>query len=330
MASEKTVENLQEKVDEVLAFDKEGLRSRSEWGKFNFEDAELDLARIFTVVRHLKTLPLEFLPEDTGAGMIQHINNAIPALQALHEFDIETANPGAERQQRTNAITGTADSLYKNVTPWIPFLAYQKGDVAKNIAELTSAVTAGKELVEAAKVEIAARDSEMAAIIEKAREASASAGAAVFTKKFADESIAREASATTWLWATIVLAVASVGIVIFMLFATDLLPAPTSFIQASPRFFLLALLLTATLWCGRMYKAFMHQAAVNNHRSLALQTFQAFSAAASDEQTKNAVLLEATHSIFGPTASGFLDGKSAPVDSGTKFVEIMKSVGVGK
>jgi hypothetical protein len=72
----------------------------------------------------------------------------------------------------------------------------------------------------------------------------------------------------------------------------------------------------------------MHQAVTNRHRALSLQTFQAFSAAASDDETRNAVLTETTRSIFASTASGYIDTESGQ-DSPMKIVEISRTLGGG-
>ena len=70
---------------------------------------------------------------------------------------------------------------------------------------------------------------------------------------------------------------------------------------------ILVVFFTATLWSGRVYRALMHQATLNRHRALGLQTFQAFSAAASDDASKDAVLIETTRSIFSAGSTGYLD-----------------------
>jgi hypothetical protein len=83
-------------------------------------------------------------------------------------------------------------------------------------------------------------------------------------------------------------------------------------------------MLTGTLWCGKCYKALTHLVIVNRHRALGLRTLQAFANAAADAQTKDAVLLEATRSIFGNVPTGYVD--VANVDSDHKVVEIVRSV----
>jgi len=95
--------------------------------------------------------------------------------------------------------------------------------------------------------------------------------------------------------------------------------------KVASKFIILSILLTASLWCGKIYKALMHQSAVNKHRALSLQTFQAFSAAASDTQTKDAVLIETTPSIFSQCVTGYVDAASA-ADSDARVIEIVKSI----
>ncbi len=65
---------------------------------------------------------------------------------------------------------------------------------------------------------------------------------------------------------------------------------------------------------------------LNRHRALSLRTLKAFSAAASDDQTKNAVLLEATRAVFSAGQTGYLDSAGGG-ESPMKIIEIAKSIG---
>ena len=98
------------------------------------------------------------------------------------------------------------------------------------------------------------------------------------------------------------------------------------------RLVIVGLLFTATVWCGRLYKATKHQQSVNKHRANALKTFRAFVEAASDSNMRDAVLMETTRSIFAITPSGYINESVKASDSGTRVVEIVKSVAstVGK
>jgi hypothetical protein len=83
--------------------------------------------------------------------------------------------------------------------------------------------------------------------------------------------------------------------------------------------------MTATVWCGRIYKATKHQAVTNQHRANALKTFQAFVKAALDDATRDAVLLETTRSIFTIAPSGYLETSEPSAEPVSKLMEIIRS-----
>ena len=63
---------------------------------------------------------------------------------------------------------------------------------------------------------------------------------------------------------------------------------------------------------------------VNKHRQNALTTFETFSnASGSDTQTKNAVLIEATHTIFSNQQTGYMTADKDQ-ESSSKIIEIIK------
>ena len=79
---------------------------------------------------------------------------------------------------------------------------------------------------------------------------------------------------------------------------------------------------------AKIYRAYRHNCTINTHRQNALMTFEMFTNAAKDEQTKNAVLLQATQSIFSPQPTGYLSGDSEQ-GSNPQILEIIKNIGSG-
>ncbi len=195
----------------------------------------------------------------------------------------------------------------------------------RNINELTRSVEEAGQLVEGTKKDIEQRRGEIGDIIVVAREAAASVGVAHFTADFNAEADKQDQSAEKWLKTTAGLATATILAALLMVFVPVKPEATTpQVIQLfTSKAVILGLLFTATIWCGRLYKAARHQSAVNKHRANALRTFQAFTKAASDDDARNAVLMETTKSIFALTPSGYLENESAP-DGGLKIVEIVK------
>ena len=211
-------------------------------------------------------------------------------------------------------------------------------DVGNEVANAHAIVIAGREGVEneianiRATVEASRKDvdkgkQEIASIIEAARDAAAGAGVAIFTKDFTDKAAALEKTSRLWLTA----AGAFVGMTISLaiVFAHGLLlPTEESLAPllqvATTKLIVLGLLFSATIWCGRLYKATKHQAAVNEFRANGLKSFQAFVAATNDDATRNAVLLETTRAIFAHAQTGLIDAKAGDSEGSIRVVEVAK------
>lgn len=143
---------LNEELERFSKFDKERLIKRpDEWGKISFEDYRLDFERIYEIANYLEILPISELTRNalnTIKTELHHINNLF---DQINKFSIETSNPVEQRNQLAGQIQSRSESFYTQTTPWIPFLAYKKGDVSKNIEGLTNSVKQGQQIVEDAK-----------------------------------------------------------------------------------------------------------------------------------------------------------------------------------
>lgn len=202
MANVQLTEQLSDSITQTLSFKEKSLVSRPEWGAIKFTNAEQDLERIFSLLNYLSALPLEYLTDQSTTQIKNQIEQTRPHLDQIDKFNIEQPNPTQIRDELITKIHVAADGLYTSAAAWIPFLAYQKGDVAQNIEKLRTSILDAKEIVDKAKGEIESRKLEMDDIITKAREASAAAGAAVFTQDFNNEATTLSEKATKWLVAT--------------------------------------------------------------------------------------------------------------------------------
>jgi len=331
MATEAATKPLLESIEKALAYRENDLKSRTMWGSITFETASDDLNRIFSILSHLNLLPLEHLTDQAIAQINKQLTEVISHLDQIDQFNIEQANPTQVRDSLVTGIHNQADQFYTIATPWIPFLAYQKGDVAENIEALTTSVKNAEELIKQAKKEIGEKKGEIDGIITAAREASAGAGAAVFTKDFKTEAETLHTQAKSWLRVTAIFAFGTVCLALLMYFLVEPVSDTSVVIQKfGSKVAVLGILIAATVWCGRNYKALMHQATINKHRALSLQTFQAFSHAASDDQAKDAVLMETTRAIFGKNPTGYIDQKSESQENQTRIVEVARLAPVVK
>jgi hypothetical protein len=309
MATQSNVDLLQKGVATILGFDRNRLMKRVDWGTISFEKGEPDFQRIFGIADYLKLLPVEILTDETVNKIVQAIQQCVSIFNAINTFTLENSGtPASVRDQQLVTLKSVADNLFTQASPWIPFLAYQKGDVSKNIADLNSAATKAAGMIGEAQKEIAEKRKEIDVIIVQAREASVAAGAAVFTEDFSRQADTLEVQTTNWLRVTGILAggalVASVWFFLLIKTGGDKLEIAQ---RITSKIVILGILLTATIWCGRIYKALKHQSSVYRFKALGLQTFRAFSAGTSDLATKDAVLMETTRSIFSAQDSGYID-----------------------
>ncbi len=86
-----------------------------------------------------------------------------------------------------------------------------------------------------------------------------------------------------------------------------------------------SILCVALSWTIKSYKANKHNEVLNKHRQNALDIFEAFVNGTSDEQTKNAVLLQAVQSIFAQQNTGYNDNESETGNAQTKILEFVSS-----
>jgi hypothetical protein len=168
--------------------------------------------------------------------------------------------------------------------------------------------------------------SEMESTLQKVRQAAAEVGVAQHATHFKDEAEAHEKQAGKWLTRTVWAAIATIGWGAASFFIHPENETAKIIQFAVAKLIILSALYYALVWCARNYNAHRHNYVVNKHRQNSLSTFETFVKAAGDDvDTKNAVLLQATQSIFSGQASGYI-GKESDSETPNKFIEIMRSV----
>lgn len=327
MATADSIKLLQQSVDKCTAIPIDKLIHRSEWGEIDFEKARAPLERMLSMVEPLKILPIEQLPDSVVnqiRGQLEAIGNFIAQ---INSYRVAVDNPIAQRDSLCNQLASQVDSTYPIVTPHIPYLAYLRGDVDANIKALTSKVTEADGIISTAKTAIENKTKEIDSLVITAREVAAKAGVAIFRKDFEDEAKRQSEIANNWLKATAGAAAITLITALLFVFFFHGETAQEVIQRLSPKLVLLGTLLTATIWCSRMYRTARHQEAINRHRSNALLTFQAFSQAAGDDAaTRSAVLMETTRSIFSHTATGFIDDPNSSSEGNFKIIETIRNL----
>lgn len=315
MANEsEKVSNLKKELQRILNLDQSRLIKRPEWGTVRFEEIQSNIERTYRLAQQLINLPLERLLEKTIDNINALTRQVAVSFEHLDQFDLGISG-NSDKSYHLRSIQQSTNPFFETSAPWVSYLACQRGDVEQNVQKLTRSVKEGEEMVSTAKE-----------IIAKAREASAAAGAAVFTEDFENVANKMEKSAKKWLTATGIFAFVTLVMAGLMWFWTESGLDPGQIFQKiGTKMFILAMLLTGTIWCGRNYRALKHLATINNHRAISMRTLQAFSNAAAQTQTKDAVLMEATRAVFGNVPTGFI-GQQTSSDSDLKVIEVARNI----
>lgn len=165
------------------------------------------------------------------------------------------------------------------------------------------------------------------AILESAQALSADIGVVKHAAIFEIEATNHNKLSNKWLWA--------VGVIIFLilLFAIlvlcNVLELNTensyNIVQHSlGKVIFLSALYFALTFANKNYKIHKHNFTINQHKANSLKTFETFVNGTSDQQTKNAILLSATESIFSNQNTGYSNQDSENNDP-TKIIELIKS-----
>ena len=325
MANEAQLTKISELAPQIVDTPIDSLVTDPRWGTISFEMARQDLEVIFDMVRELQRLPVGIVPEGGFEPILAALTACKDSIKAIQTFTVEQSNPSQVRDNTIASVKAAATQLLNAAAHWLPFLAYRQGDVQRNIEAMTTAARNIQSQYDQAVTDVNERRKELDGIVLAAREASAVAGVGVFTADFATQADALDTEATTWLKRTTWAAGVTIGVALLSMFI-HIGDKPSEIAQfLTSKILALVVLISATVWCGRIYKATKHQAASNRHRSLALKTFQAFAQATEDQATRNAVLLESTRSIFAVGPSGYLDAVEGN-DSGTKVLEVIKGI----
>ncbi len=321
------ISELNQELDEFSKFEQEKLITRKDWGKITFEKAKEEYSIIFSFVGKLKSLPISRLPEEPIVNIKDEIRIINELFRSIDGFEIESGNPGGQRDEFVQKIQNCSKSIHTLLVQYIPFLAYEKGDLSSSIKNFKSSQSEVEDILKKTKLSVEKQRQEINSILAKARETSASAGAAVFTENFKKEADKLKRSAKFWLKITSSLAGVTLAAALLLWFLIESgLDQGQIWQKVSTKVVILGILVAATVWCGKIYKALMHQSTVNQHRALSIQTLEAFTAAADDVQVKDAVALEAARSVFGNVSTGYIDRNNESGDGDVKIIEIAKNI----
>lgn len=299
----------------ITSLSSESLVRSSELGtSLDFSKGTAVFERTIRLFRDLEQSNLDNVPVNIFQELITSANDANASFEQIKSFNPTGQNNPA--QVRDAFIQQVADQYQIHFTRMAPIIAYsvRKGTdfeaLESQARESLSEVNRLKgELNQTGKTIVA----EAQSALEQVKRAAAEVGVAQHAIHFRKEADSHNKASLIWLGITAVFAAATLvyggwNVWYYMTKSVDYTLAQGIQLGVA-KLIVFVVLYFGIVWSGRIYRAQIHNFVVNQHRQNALSTFETFVKAASDPQTKDAVLIQATQSIFAPQSTSFGSGE---------------------
>ena len=329
-------DSLGTQLEQLTAIDTDSLVRVDELGKaLSFQEGLPYFQRVLRLFRELAETNLDTLPSQKLHALTNAAQQANDQFSQIQQFSLQShpQNPTEARDNLINGIRDSYDGWFNEVASVIAYSVRMGTDFERIEQEAREQVSRveriGTEL-QSKRDEIVA---DIQAVLDQVRRAAQEVGVAQHAVQFKSEADQHKTAAEKWLWAVIALAIVTAlltlaNVIYYAVQPIDLTTAQT--IQlAVAKIVLFSLLFSALIWTGRVYRSHQHNFVVNQHRQNALTSFETFAKAANDDQTKSAVLLQATNCIFSPQASGYAD-PSVEAPGSPRIMEIIRNMAAGE
>lgn len=321
-------ETVKTKLQQFLTIDLVNLTREIELGnQLSFKKGEAIFIKIIDLFKKVNGVELFDVPYNLVVGFDRQLDHAISVFDQIKIFDPNTSNPASFRDSLVNQLEQQFDTYFSTAIPILTAGLLKSNDLSVEKAKLSDTLVELVKEKETAKKESEKLLSEIQDVLDKAKQAAVEVGVAQHYLIFKEESEEHKKLSDLWLtrtvWVLIGIGVAGIA----LLFIPPHDNATISLIQFTvTKIVVLSVFFYGLAISTRNYKAHKHNSILNKHRQNALNTFETFTkAAGNDTQTKSAVLLEATHTIFSNQQTGYLNNDNDS-DSPNKIIEIFKNV----
>ena len=299
-----------------------------ELGNANFEAAIPVVEKTVALLRDIYSSDLTVFPLQILQTLVYRADIALQSFDEIRNFTLEQQNnPVAARNNLITRLEQEYDEHFMQVEPHVNYLLVKQSDFGAIEAKARATLNELDEYTSDKRAEQEEIHEEMLEVLRTVKAAAADVGVGQQSLVFEEEAKKNASAARRWLYSASALG----GLVLLYLAAIVFIWPPTAettgeiIREIGGRFVILTLFAFALGFTVRHYASSKHNQTVNLHRQNALRTFETFVSATHDDETKDAVLLEATRSIFAAQPSGFLrSGKEA--DSPSTVIEVIRRI----
>jgi hypothetical protein len=330
-------ELLKKALDSLIAIKPEDLVRTNELGQqLDFSNGVPYFRRTLKLYSDLAKTDLSQVPYRVLNQLRTKAESALATFGRIRAFSpAKEPSPSQVRDSLINEVRDRWDDEYQSITPVTAYLIRMGTDFeelerrAKEHFSNMARVTSEEQEKQRAATQ------EMQETLEKVKRAAAEVGVAQHAIHFREATRDHEKAGRVWL--TVAAAFALCALVYSLwsfrlglqLKADDIVPWWPHLKYVASRLLVLSILLFGMAWSAKNYRSQMLNSIVNRHRQNALSTFETFVKAATDKETKDAVLLQATKSIFEGQSSGYLSSDSEQLPSNL-IVEVLRRATGGK
>lgn len=338
---------LKDVLNGLLNITPETLTQTERLGKeYSFEKGLNTFVKIHSLFSQLMNISFENFPVSKINEVTAQVNDCKKFFDSIINFD---ATQITQRENILNSIEPKYLQYFNNITPILSFSLVhddETNDYKRKLEEHFKSMAGlyiemhqsrnkmkneAEEMaqeIEQIKDDMQKRVDEVIASIESA---AAETGVAKHESIFGTEANTYRLQSIGWLFATVAI---GMGTIAWGIWGYLVLPVPeveTTFTlikSFSTKIVVLSILTFILVWSAKNYGSTRHNFIVNKHRQNALNTFKTFvDAAGTDADIKNAILLQATTSIFSAQNTGYMGKDDGGNNTSSQVVEVIRSAG---
>jgi len=295
---ETDLDRYREALDAIVQTDPNTFSQISRHGvTLDLSDSVPMVERIVGVFRRIRDSDLGAIPNDLRPTLAQEMNRTLVEFQNIRELDTRNQSP----ENISSSVRSVYYQVYANLTPILAHV----GTDPSGFDELRRQAETAVKKIGTSEEKISAMMEESSTALTQIKKAAAEAGVSQHAVIFGDVSKRHRNNSYAWLAVSAILGIATLGLAWQMAGQATGRTLPDTIQFVAARIILFGILSYALVSAVRIYRAEAHNQVVNAHRHHALSTFETFTAASSDNATRNAVLMQATQCIFSHRPSGF-------------------------
>jgi hypothetical protein len=309
----KIIEDVKKVKERIINTDTKSL-IKKDFPKSFFSKFAPGIERIKEKMKKLDHAELSTIPPKILINIKEIADQILKNFERMREYDINFNNPEKDnRNDLINNLLQLDENLYKEISYIFAYSHIEKVE----IADLMEDLRLSNE--EASHILMDMRRKEAEQTVDK------------HAKNFDDAS--KEYNVKSWIWLAVTALISGLTIwfafnsyeIFNNMFNIQEEVTTAKVIQLGvTKLMIFSILYFGIIWAGKIYKSQQHNYIINCHRRNALNTFKTFVDGTENPEIKDAVLLEATKSIFSPLHSGFSSKDSDKITS-PAVIEIFKN-----